>query len=125
MTNGYAPGDYTIICHKCGKHKTGMDKRAITCKECAVEGDDAAATSPKAKAELEALREQVRRLKQELDYFRSQHTHDCIRCRHQYTPKEGESEDCPVCGCDGTLENEVYKEVNRVIEDAIFGKKES
>ena len=35
MTNGYAPGDYTIRCHKCGKHKTGMDKRAITCKECA------------------------------------------------------------------------------------------
>ena len=37
MTNGYAPGDYTIRCHKCGKHKTGMDKRAIACKECAME----------------------------------------------------------------------------------------
>lgn len=66
--------------------------------------DDVAARSPKAKAELEALREQVRRLEQELEDFRSQHTHDCIRCRHQYTPKEGESEDCPVCGCDGALE---------------------
>ncbi len=63
--------------------------------------DDVAATSPKAKAELEELREQVKRLEQELEHFRSQHTHDCIRCRHQYTPKEGESEDCPVCSCDG------------------------
>ena len=65
--------------------------------------DDVAATSPKAKAELEALREQIERLEHELDHFKSQHTHDCIRCRYQYTPKEGESEDCPVCGCDGTL----------------------
>lgn len=63
--------------------------------------DDVAATSPK--AELEALREQIERLEQELDHFKSQHTHNCIRCRYQYTPKEGESEDCPVCGCDWTL----------------------
>jgi len=38
MSNGYAAGNYTIRCHKCGKHKTGMDKWAITCKECAMEG---------------------------------------------------------------------------------------
>ena len=30
------------------------------------------------------------------------HTHRCIACQTAYTPQEGESEDCPVCGCDGT-----------------------
>ena len=70
---------------------------------------------------LEELREQVRRLEQELEDFRSQHTHDCIRCRHQYTPKEGESEDCPVCGCDGTLETCA----TRLTEAPIRGRSES
>ena len=37
--SGYAPGNYAIRCHKCGEHKHGMDKRAITCKECAMERD--------------------------------------------------------------------------------------
>jgi len=31
------------------------------------------------------------------------HDYECVRCHLQYTPKEGESEDCPACGCDGTL----------------------
>lgn len=31
-----------------------------------------------------------------------EHTHRCIRCQYEYTPLEGQSEDCPVCGCDGT-----------------------
>lgn len=33
---GYAPGNYTIKCHTCGKRADG-DKRAITCKQCACE----------------------------------------------------------------------------------------
>ena len=33
------------------------------------------------------------------DQFNS---HRCIRCSHNYTPPAGHSEDCPVCGCDGT-----------------------
>ena len=32
------------------------------------------------------------------------HTHKCIRCGHDYTPKPGESEDCPRCLCDGTTQ---------------------
>jgi hypothetical protein len=31
---GYAPGEYTGTCHRCGETPT-MDKRAITCRPCA------------------------------------------------------------------------------------------
>ncbi len=34
--NGYAPGRYSIICFVCNKEKTGCDKGAIRCLECAV-----------------------------------------------------------------------------------------
>jgi len=44
--NGYAPGEYMIRCHKCGQHKHGMDKRAITCAECAKKTRAAAAAAP-------------------------------------------------------------------------------
>ena len=40
---GYAPGEYMIRCHKCGQYKHGMDKRAITCAECAKKARAAAA----------------------------------------------------------------------------------
>ena len=33
---GYAPGDYFVSCHRCGKQFTG-DKRASCCFDCAVE----------------------------------------------------------------------------------------
>lgn len=29
-------------------------------------------------------------------------SHRCIRCGHAYSPLPTESEDCPICGCDGT-----------------------
>jgi len=29
------------------------------------------------------------------------YTHKCIRCSYDYTPSEWDSEDCPLCGCDG------------------------
>ena len=61
--------------------------------------DDVAATSPKAKAELKELREQVKRLEHELATYQTEHSHMCIRCHHHYTPHQGESENCPVCGC--------------------------
>ena len=32
---GYAAGRYMSDCHKCGKTHSGMDKRAITCQQCA------------------------------------------------------------------------------------------
>ncbi len=32
---GWAPGNYTCFCHKCGEEFVG-DKRAITCKHCAL-----------------------------------------------------------------------------------------
>lgn len=28
-------------------------------------------------------------------------THECIQCHHRYAPLPKESEDCPICGCDG------------------------
>lgn len=34
--NGYAPGDYYCICHKCDMQFSG-DKRAVTCVNCAVD----------------------------------------------------------------------------------------
>lgn len=68
--------------------------------------DDVAATSPKAKAELDQLRSRVALLEQELEAYQTDHLHQCIVCRHCYTPQQDESEDCPVCGCDGTLEIE-------------------
>jgi hypothetical protein len=39
------------------------------------------------------------------------HTHRCIRCGHSYTPVPTESEDCPVCGCDGTEERRTQEVV--------------
>lgn len=33
------------------------------------------------------------------------HSHRCICCKHDYTPKPGNAEDCPMCGCDGTEEH--------------------
>jgi len=32
---GWAPGDYSVYCHKCGEEFVG-DKRAVTCKHCAL-----------------------------------------------------------------------------------------
>lgn len=32
---GYAPGNYSIICHVCNKSINDCDKRAVTCKSCA------------------------------------------------------------------------------------------
>jgi hypothetical protein len=33
---GYAPGNYTGRCFKCARSFDGLDKRAISCLECAV-----------------------------------------------------------------------------------------
>ena len=38
---GYAPGRYMSDCHKCGKTHSGMDKRAITCQQCAEDMEEA------------------------------------------------------------------------------------
>ena len=38
---GYAPGGYMSDCHKCGKTHSGMDKRAITCQQCAEDMEEA------------------------------------------------------------------------------------
>lgn len=35
--NGYAPGDYAIICKECAETIQGMDKRAWHCFPCAIE----------------------------------------------------------------------------------------
>ena len=32
---------------------------------------------------------------------RCEHTHQCQKCHHAYTPLGGESEDCPACGHNG------------------------
>lgn len=34
------------------------------------------------------------------------HSHQCCRCAHAYSPRAGESEDCPKCGCDGVKPTE-------------------
>lgn len=34
---GYAPGNYILLkCHDCGKQIHNVDKRALTCRECAI-----------------------------------------------------------------------------------------
>ena len=38
---GYAPGGYMSDCHKCGKTHSWMDKRAITCQQCAEDMEEA------------------------------------------------------------------------------------
>ena len=38
---GYAPGGYMSVCHKCGKTHSWMDKRAITCQQCAEDMEEA------------------------------------------------------------------------------------
>lgn len=49
-----------------------------------------------------ALIEEVKRLRELLKSQSEGHSHKCIACYYSYTPKDGDSEDCPVCGCDGT-----------------------
>lgn len=37
MSYGYAPGDYSIVCHRCKCEVSGVAKRAITCRTCSEE----------------------------------------------------------------------------------------
>ena len=49
---------------------------------------------------------EIVRLRELLATPRSEMTHECISCHHVYTPSEGESEDCPVCGCKGVIDGQ-------------------
>ena len=33
----FAPGNYMAVCHGCGDHVAGIDKRALLCLRCAIE----------------------------------------------------------------------------------------
>jgi predicted Zn-ribbon and HTH transcriptional regulator len=41
-------------------------------------------------------------IREVIEFNHGMHTHTCVRCDYQYTPNEGENEDCPKCKCDGT-----------------------
>jgi Zn finger protein HypA/HybF involved in hydrogenase expression len=45
---------------------------------------------------------EVKSLRAKLTYSPFEHSHQCKKCLHPYTPNKGESENCPVCGYDGT-----------------------
>ena len=49
----------------------------------------------------EAVHDEFVRLRHMVEGMQ-EHSHRCIKCFHRYTP-EGSNEDCPKCGCDGTL----------------------
>lgn len=55
-------------------------------------------------AERDEFKDDAYRWRRHLQFKDSggSHSHRCIRCGHGYTPVPTESEDCPVCGCDGT-----------------------
>jgi len=57
---------------------------------------------------IELLAE-VERLRELLRTSDGEYTHRCIRCFNAYTPPPGANEDCPSCGCDGTMPKKSVK----------------
>ena len=43
---GYAPGNYMCRCMRCGNVVVGLDKRATSCKPCAIEAARRALEKP-------------------------------------------------------------------------------
>ena len=58
---GYAPGDYFFRCNRCEQQKIG-DKRALTCKNCALEC--IVNSIDKEIAQLEEYKQQIKTLKE-------------------------------------------------------------
>lgn len=50
---------------------------------------------------LELVRD-LRQLLQNYQTPAADHSHRCRKCAHPYTPDHGQSEDCPLCGHDGS-----------------------
>lgn len=46
---------------------------------------------------------EVERLRKLLEIPSQEFTHQCRACCERYTPRDGESEDCPYCGSNGVL----------------------
>lgn len=75
--NGYAPGNYTILCIDCKKHCDGCDKRAIRCEDCAAALAHPAQARDEMREENERLRARIADLESFLGFVE---TNNCNYC---------------------------------------------
>lgn len=80
-----------------------MGKRVTECREVNLHRQGSAVELQSVYALAEELEQEVERLRGLLAQQNSgDTTHRCRACYIKYKPVEGQSENCPNCGCDGT-----------------------